>query len=54
MEQITGAEAFICVRVRGCVCTCVCVCVYVRVCACVRECVWEPNRSSSRFAMKQL
>ena len=50
MEQITGAEAFICVRVRGCVCTCVC----VRVCACVRECVWGPNRSSSRFAMKQL
>lgn len=32
MEQITGAEAFICVRVRGCVCTCVCVCVYVRAC----------------------
>ena len=40
------------------VCVCVGVCVYVRVCvcvcACVRECVWGPNRSSSRFAMKQL
>lgn len=32
MEQITGAEAFICVRVRGCVCVRACVCVYVRAC----------------------
>ena len=44
--QITEAEASIWVHAHACGCLYVCVCI----CACV----WGPNRSNSKFAMKQL